>query len=137
MRLAFGLVGTAVLIVSVNLPILQDQTLYKLHGYSIPFWQFGDWFSSGALLLVVLSAFFLALLRKYYLLWLPAVTALLIFSYIIITSFRAFRKTGYYLTPKFATLSFTPPLISWWLVPFLLLGPLLLIMATFWRDKRR
>ena len=137
MRVALGLVGTALLIVSVNLPILQDRTLYKLHGYSIPFWQYGDWFSSAALLFVVLYAFFLTLLRKYRFLWIPGVAALLIFSYIIITPLRAFRKSGYYLTPKFSTMSFSPPLIVWWLVPVLLLGPLLLIMAALWRDRKK
>jgi len=130
-------VGTALLIVSVNLPILQDRTLCKLHGYIIPFWQYGDTFSSAALLFVVLYAFFLTLLRKYRFLWIPGVASLVIFSYIIITPFRAFRKTGYYITPRFSTMSFSPPLIEWWLVPVLLLGPLLLIMAALWRDRKR
>jgi len=137
MKLTLGLLGTALLIMAVNLPILQDRTIYELHGYIIPFWQYGDMVSRAALLFVVLLAFFMTLLRKYQFLWIPAVGALVIFSYIIVTPFHAFRKAGYYLTPKFATLSFSPPVIGWWLVPFLFLGPLLLIMAALWRDGKR
>lgn len=136
MNLILGLIGTALLIVAVNLPILQDPALYKLHGYTIPFWQFGDRLSSAVLLVMVLSALFLTLLRKYYWLWAPAVGSLLIFAYIFTTPFRAIKKSGYYFTPRAPTLSFSPPVIEWWLVPLLLLGPLLLIVAAAGRRRK-
>lgn len=137
MKVLLGLMGTVLLIIAANVPILQDQALYELHGVIMPFWQYGDRLSQAALVLVVMLALFLTLLRQFRWLWLPAVGALLTFAYIIVTPFWIFKKTGYLEVPRLSTLSFAAPRIVWWLAPLLFLGPLLLFLAAFLRHPRR
>lgn len=137
MQLFLGLAGAALLVIGVNLPILQDPALYKLQGLIIPFWQYGDWFSHIVLGIMVAAAFSLTLLGKFHLLWLPGAGSFLIFSYIISGVYLAFQKTGYHIAPRFFTLSPTPPLISWWLLAILVLGPVLLLLAARWRPAPR